>query len=164
MVWRKNITIMSVQFQNVYLRIDGSGASQSGGKPFGKVNCQWGAGTYEHFDLINNDDEANTWSLRSREFENVYLRIDNEGQTSRNPQGFGKVNCRYVKSPKDLSDNEKFQLIAGRPDNVYAIRSVASDVYLRLDSQGQDQPNAYGFGVVNCQGAITPYERFVVSE
>lgn len=47
-----SFTIESVAFPNVVLRMDGNNPSGKE-KDFGKVNCQYGAGPYEKFYLVN---------------------------------------------------------------------------------------------------------------
>ncbi|KAE8154179.1 hypothetical protein BDV25DRAFT_136105 [Aspergillus avenaceus] len=94
----KNISIMSAQFPNVFLRLDGthvqSGEEYASGA--GTVNCQWGSHSYEKFRL--EDQEDGSKAIASVKFPNVYLRLENvSGQGG--PSGAGTVNCQtYVGS------------------------------------------------------------------
>jgi phospholipase C len=45
------IAIASAQFDNVYLRLDGSAVTQFSGDGGGLINCQLGVGLWERFNL-----------------------------------------------------------------------------------------------------------------
>ena len=78
------MSIASVQFQGVYLRMDGSGM---------KVNCQYGAGTYEKFNLVPQSDGS--VAIASLQFPGAYLYMDGSGVTQPSGTGGGTVNCQY---------------------------------------------------------------------
>lgn len=90
-------TIGSVQFANVYLRMDGSGVTQPSGPGGGVVNCEYTAGPWEQFNLMRQPD--GTISIGSVQFPNVYLRMDGSGVTQPTGPGGGVVNCQYTAGP-----------------------------------------------------------------
>jgi hypothetical protein len=74
------VSIASVHFPSVYLRMDGPG---------GIVNCQWNAGPWEKFIRTNNND--GTFALQSNQFPGYYLSINPTGITQFNPSGWPNV-------------------------------------------------------------------------
>lgn len=87
------ISLASVQYPNVYLRLDGNGVSETTDNG-GTVNCQFGVGPYEKFRLEHNDDR--TVSIASVQFPNIYLRLSARHVTeTSNESGGGTVNCQF---------------------------------------------------------------------
>jgi hypothetical protein len=148
----KKVTIRSATFPSCYLRIDGTGVTSFTDPGSGIVNCQSFASEWETL-MIENDPGAETFSIRSTGFEDVYLRLDAEGFTQAAASGGGVVNCQYT-----AQSYEKFRFSPQR-DGTKAIASVKyPDVYLRMDGTT---------GVVNCQvchHGVGPWEKFIVSE
>ena len=86
------VTIESVKYPGVYLRMDGSGIRSFAGAGAGKVNCQFTADAWERFRLHKQDDGS--YTIESAVFNNVYLRMDGNNASTR-PEGFGVVNCQF---------------------------------------------------------------------
>lgn len=88
------VTIASVSFPGVYLRMDAHGAppfaSDSGG---GTVNCQYGVGDWAKFRLEEQAD--GTFLIGSAAFPGAYLRIDGRGVNEAEPHG-GIVSRTYT--------------------------------------------------------------------
>jgi len=151
-----NVNIASVQFSNVYLRMDGNGVTSPTGPGGGTVNCQYTAGPWEKFNIHLNSDGV--FSLESVQFPDVYLRMDGNGVTSPTGPGGGTVNCQYTAGPW-----EKYRL-APQSSGKVAIASVQfPNVYLRMDGSGVTSPTGPGGGTVNCQYGVGPWEQFVIS-
>jgi len=87
------VKIASAQFPNVFLRMDGQGVTQTTGPGSGTVNCQFGAFSWEQFDLVPQGNGK--VSIRSVQFPNVYLRMDGQGVTQTTGPGGGTVNCQF---------------------------------------------------------------------
>ncbi|QQG27266.1 hypothetical protein JFY74_14280 [Pectobacterium carotovorum] len=146
---KEYFTIESVNFENVFLRIDGSGSNQQNSAGFGTVNAQYGPpGEYEKFSIETG--ENNISRIRSLAFPNVYLRLDGNNVNENIYSGSGIVNCQYT--PPGPWD--RFYIEKNSEEN-FTIRSVQfPDVYLRLDGSNIDKFNPNGAGVVN--GQYTP--------
>lgn len=81
----------SAAFPNVFLRMDGNGVptTMAGG---GTVNCQFGAGPWEKYNLLPQPDGS--FSFGSAAFPNIYLRmVTGSGVTTATGPG-GTVNCQ----------------------------------------------------------------------
>ena len=101
------VTLESVNFKNVFIRMDGSKMpAYYVGHGGGVVNCQYGARTYEQFELIKNSDGS--YSFRSNEFKNCYLRLDGSHVTERTGAGGGTVNCQHYTYHYEVRSYEKF--------------------------------------------------------
>lgn len=149
--------IRSNQFAGVYLRIDGSTVKQPAGPGAGAVNCQFGVGAQQTFELGPQSD--GTVTIGSTVSPNVFLRLD--GSNVRRPAGSGAgvVNCQFTAGPY-----EKFRL-RPQPNGTVAIESAAfPGVFLRMDGSGITQPADSGAGVVNAQFGAGPYEQFVLED
>ncbi|HEU0084612.1 MAG TPA: tyrosinase family protein [Bradyrhizobium sp.] len=147
------VSIGSVQFPNVFLRMDGNGVTQPVGSGGGTVNCQYTVGPWEKFRLVPQSD--GTVAIGSVQFPNVYLRMDGNGVTHPVGPGGGTVNCQYTVGPW-----EKFRLLP-QGDGTVAIGSVQfPNVYLRMDGNGVTHPVGPGGGTVNCQYTVGPWEKF----
>ena len=90
------VTIASVSFPNVYLRMDARAVTQFGADGGGTVNCQYGAGSWEKFRLEEQPD--GTVLIGSFPFADAYLRIDGRGIDAAEPHG-GIVNCQTRPGP-----------------------------------------------------------------
>jgi hypothetical protein len=90
-----SISIESQKFPGSFLRMDGSGVTSWSVEGGGTVNAQNYNGAWERFKIVN-DPNADTFSICSSQFQNVYLRLDGRGVTPKQeyPNGAGKVNCQ----------------------------------------------------------------------
>jgi hypothetical protein len=96
--------IGSVQFPNVFLRMDGSGVSGFSPTGSGIVNCQFGVGPWEKFNLV--PQTGGTFAIASAQFPGVFLRMDGSAVSGFNPVGSGIVNCQSGVGPW-----ERFQIV-----------------------------------------------------
>jgi len=86
--------IRSVLNPNAFLRMDGTGITQSIWTGAGVVDCQYcSTGGYELFNLVANAD--GTISIESIQFPGVFLRLDGSTVTSFSASGGGTVNCQF---------------------------------------------------------------------
>ncbi|WP_327090202.1 hypothetical protein OIE66_06155 [Nonomuraea sp. NBC_01738] len=89
-----SVTLESVAFPKVYLRMDGSTVTTTTDSGSGRVNCQYGnPGTYEKFHV--RDQADGSVALESAAFPKVFLRVDGAAVTSYQGPGSGTVNCQY---------------------------------------------------------------------
>ncbi|GLZ78072.1 hypothetical protein Afil01_28790 [Actinorhabdospora filicis] len=95
----------SVAFPNVYLRLDGTGVVSQTTGGGGTVNCQFGAGSSERFNLTAQADGS--FSIESTAFTNVQLRMDGTGVTTTTDAGGGRVTAQFGASG---GIHEKFYL------------------------------------------------------
>jgi hypothetical protein len=151
------VVIASATFAGVYVRLDGTGVTKPVGPGGGVANCQYGAGTYEKFNLITNSD--GTVSFGSTVFPNVFLRLDGSGVTKPVGPGGGVANGQYTAGPY-----EKFNLVTNSDGTQSIGSSVFPNVFLRMDGQGVTQPAGPGAGVLNAQYGIGPWEKFRISD
>ncbi|GGS30573.1 hypothetical protein AB0E75_08780 [Streptomyces griseoviridis] len=137
------VTIRSTFFQNIYLRMDGTGVTSATDNGGGTVNCQYGPGPWTAYKVRPQADGS--YCFESAAFPNVYLRMDGNGVPATRAGG-GKVNCQYGPGPW-----EKFR---ARPqaDGSFSFESVDfPGVFLRLVT-GSGVTTATGpGGTVNCQ-------------
>ena len=154
MDWNKPIIIMSAQFKDVFLRMDGSGITAASGSGAGTVNCQKTLSATAQFMVRKTDN--NTFTFESVAFPGVYLRMDGGNVRSKSNAGAGKVNCQF-----GAREWEQFRLNK-QQDGSYHIESAAfPNVFLRMDGsnpRGKEE----GFGTVNCQFGAASYERFYI--
>lgn len=146
-------TISSVQFPNVYLRMDGS--STTGFEPGGSgtVNCQFTAHSWERFKIVSQSNGSVT--IESAVFPGVFLRMDGRGTVKPEPGGSGIVNCQFT-----AHSWEHFK-IAFQPNGAITFESVAfPGVFLRMDGSKTTKFEPGGSGTVNCQFGAGPYEQF----
>ena len=135
-------TISDYSNGDVYLRMDGSGVSEPMPDGGGVVNCQVGAGPWEQFNIVKQDDGY--YAIESVQFPGVFLRIDGRNLTADNPIG-GVVNCQFGVGPW-----EKFKVTVHQFG--MSIESVQfPNVFLRMDSDSCSKPNPSGCGTVNAQ-------------
>ncbi|KAL5486643.1 hypothetical protein EMCRGX_G019151 [Ephydatia muelleri] len=150
------VTIQSVQFPNVFLRLDGNGVNSFNGAGVGKVNCQFGAGPYEKF--ILRPYAGDQYSIESLQFPNVYLRLDGGQVTSFQGSGSGIVNGQFGAGPY-----ERF-VIRQEVDGQYSIQSVQfPQAFLRVDGSNVQSFNGAGAGNVNAQYGVGPWEKFKIT-
>ncbi|MGW9211359.1 fascin domain-containing protein [Embleya sp. NPDC055664] len=137
------ITIRSTFFQNIYLRMDGTGVTAATDNGGGTVNCQYGTGPWTTFKVHPQTDGS--YSFESVAFPNVYLRMDGTG-VPETKAGGGMVNCQYSIGPW-----EKFNAHA-QGDGSFSLESTAfPGTYLRMVT-GSGVTSATGpGGTVNCQ-------------
>jgi hypothetical protein len=162
--------IGSHYWNGVFLRMDGRGVGVNGSGG-GTVNCQYYGqrGAWERFLTLDQGD--GTVAIASHAFPGVYLRMD--GSCPDDPwvgcgpgvatriDGVGTVNCQGSIGPW-----EKFRILP-QPDGTVAIGSVAfPGMFLRMDGRpyGRCQEECPdGFGTVNGQGSIGPWEKFFIN-
>ena len=92
-----NYAFESLQFPNVFLRMDGSQVTEFKDAGAGTVNGQFGFGAYEAFKLKLNPDGL--FSIQSVQFPQAFLRIDGRQVTSFNGAGSGVVNAQFGDGP-----------------------------------------------------------------
>ncbi|WP_439676226.1 AbfB domain-containing protein [Embleya sp. MST-111070] len=137
------ITVRSTFFQNIYLRMDGTGVTTSTDNGGGKVNCQYGTGTWTTYKVHAQSD--GTYSFESAAFPNVFLRLDGTGVPA-TMAGGGKVNCQFGAGPY-----EKFKARA-QADGSFSLESAAfPGIYLRLVTDSGVTSATGPGGTVNAQ-------------
>ncbi|MDT3321944.1 hypothetical protein Q4Q52_19610 [Shewanella sp. SP1S2-4] len=156
------VMIRSNQFPQCLLRMSGQDSPQFNGDGFGTVNCQADQNDpdknpWEIFNAIRNGD--GTVSFESMAFPSNYLRMAGEASPVFNGNGFGTVNCQASIGPW-----EKFN-VAVLSDSVSGVlTSIESNAfpsnYLRMAGEQSPSFNGAGFGTVNCQASVGPYEQF----
>jgi hypothetical protein len=98
------VNIESAQWPGVFLRMDGTGVTSPDGAGGGVVNCQFTAGAYEKFNIVNQAD--GTVNIESAQWPGVFLRMDGTGVTSPEGAGGGVVNCQFT-----AGAYEKFNIV-----------------------------------------------------
>eukprot|EP00731_Ephydatia_muelleri_P001199 Em0001g1199a len=150
------VTIESVTYPNVFLRLDARGVTSFNSAGVGKVNCQFGAGEYEKFILRPYGN--NEYSIESFQFPNVYLRMDGATVTSHQGSGSGIVNGQF-----GAMAYERF-VIRQEVDGEYSIRSVQfPQAYLRMDGSDVHSHHGGGAGTVNAQYGVGYLEKFQIT-
>ena len=91
------VHILSAHWNNVYIRMVGSGMSAALPSGGGIVNCQYGAFSYERFYLRK--EEGGTFSFQSLQTPHCFLRLAGASVTEHKEKGGGKVNCQYQDDP-----------------------------------------------------------------
>jgi C1A family cysteine protease len=149
------VSIKSNVFPNVFLRMDGTGVTTHVGPGGGKVNCQFGAHSWEQFVLTQQG--GGIFTVGSVAFPNVFLRMDGTGVTTHVGPGGGNVNCQFgAYSWEQL-------LVSKQSTGTYTIGSVAfPNVFLRMDGTGVTTLVGPGGGVVNCQFGAYSWEQFII--
>jgi phospholipase C len=94
------VSLASVQYPGVYVRLDGTGVTQRTPGGGGVVNAQFGIGATEKFQLEPQDDGS--FAFLSAQFPLVYLRLDGTGLTRPDPNGGGVVNAQYTATDKEM--------------------------------------------------------------
>lgn len=89
------VSFRSVAFDNVFLRLDGTGVTHFVGTGAGTVNCQYGCGPFERFHLVPGYEKPDTHGLKAATFDNVFLRLDGTGVNKFEAGGSGVVNCQF---------------------------------------------------------------------
>jgi hypothetical protein len=115
--------IRSLNYANVFLRMDGSHVTQSEGGGSGTVNCQSyptgsypqnNSSDYEHFLIGPVFGESTYYYIFSGLFQQAFLRIDGSNVTQSQADGSGTVNCQYYPpgaSASSPDDYEVFNII-----------------------------------------------------
>jgi phospholipase C len=137
------IGIQSTFFQNIFVRMDGTGVTALTDNGGGQVNCQYDMGPLTTFLVHPNADGS--FSFESTAFPNVFLRMDGNGVPT-TMAGGGTVNCQYTAGPW-----EKY-IVVPQPDGSVSLESQAfPGICLRLVT-GSGVTSATGpGGTVNCQ-------------
>lgn len=152
--WTKPVLIMSAQFKDVFLRMDGKGITAANGSGAGTVNCQKTLSISGAF--MAHEKGNDTFTFESMAFPGVYLRMDGGNVRSKADAGAGTVNCQF-----GAQEWEHFKLHR-LSDGSYNIESAAfPNVYLRMDGNNPEGKEE-GFGTVNCQFGAASYERFYI--
>ncbi|GAA3464540.1 hypothetical protein GCM10018963_65530 [Saccharothrix longispora] len=139
------ITIRSMSYANVYLRMDGTGVTADNYRG-GTVNCQYGAGPKEKYRVRPQADGS--YAFESAAFPKVYLWMDGTGVTTAGSGG-GSVRCQFIAGAPGVY--EKYKLHA-QDNGSFSFRSVAfPNVFLRMVGSGVTATTAAGGGIVNCQ-------------
>ena len=103
------VVILSAYWENIYIRMDGSGMTKFKGTGGGVVNCQYGANTYERFNKRKRTD--GTFSFQNLHFPQCSIRLDGTGVTKHTGPGGGVVNCQYYDDPNNVGLYERFYII-----------------------------------------------------
>ena len=149
------VTIESVAFPGVYLRMDGGSVTSFSGIGAGTVNCQYGVGPYEKFVLRAYN--GNQFSIESLQFPGVFLRMDGSTVTVPNGAGGGVVNAQFTAGPY-----ERFA-VRQTSEGMYCFESVQfPDVFLRMEGSSVKDFSGSGGGRVNCQKGVGPWEQFKI--
>ncbi|MCR1771051.1 Non-hemolytic phospholipase C [Burkholderia glumae] len=122
------VTIESMQFPGVFLRLDGNGVTQPAGSGAGIVNCQFGAGPWEQFYFHQQSD--GTVTIESAAFPGVFLRLDGSGVTQPIDAGAGTVNCQFGAGPY-----EHYRLL---PQGQRVMGDIEHIVVLMLENRSFD--------------------------
>ncbi|MFJ9927927.1 phospholipase C [Streptomyces misionensis] len=137
------ISIRSAFYQNIYLRLDGTGVVANTTPGGGKVNCQYGPGPETSFRLRSQG--SGVYALESVAYPNVFLRMDASGLPG-NGAGGGTVNCQY-----NAGVYEKFTFSA-QPDGSFVTGSATfQNACLRMTPGSGVTPATGPGGTVNCQ-------------
>ena len=99
------VEIRSTHFNNIFIRLDGQGMSQTEPTGGGEVNCQYTAGTFERFYL---QERNGCYSFRSVQFPHCYIRLDGEKVHSQSGSGGGTVNCQWYNTSSPPGTYERF--------------------------------------------------------
>lgn len=156
------VMIRSNQFPQCLLRMAGEASPQRSEHGFGLVNCQADQNDpdknpWEIFNVIRNDD--GTVSFESQAFPSNYLRMEGVQSPSPSAPGFGTVNCQAY-----IGSLERFKVAVLSDTANGVLTSIESNAYpsnyLRMAGEVAPVPTAPGFGTVNCQAYVGPYEQF----
>ncbi|MCG6492964.1 hypothetical protein [Kitasatospora sp. A2-31] len=138
------VTIHSTHYPNVHLRLDGTGVTAFTGSGGGRVNCQYGAGSWTSLRVRPQSDGS--YAFESVAFPNVFLRMDGAGVPG-TMAGGGTVNCQFGAHPYEM-----FSLLP-QPDGSFSFGSATAfpNIYLRMvTGSGVTAATGPG-GTVNCQ-------------
>ena len=100
--------------------------------------------------------------IESIQFPGNLLRMAGTANHPFDPSGFGQVNCQADTGNIDANPDELFNLIR-HPDGTFSFESQAfPSNFLRMAGVPNPTFNGSGFGAVNCQASIGPYEQFLI--
>ena len=135
----------SASYPGVYLRLDGQNVNT--GHPLGGgANGQFGAITWELYNVINQDDGSVT--IASLEFPGVFLSMDGTGVNQAHPTG-GSVQASW-----GAGTNARF-FFRQQSDGSTAIESAAfPNVFLALSAPSLHAFNGSGGGMTQCSWGI----------
>jgi len=137
-------SIRSNNFNNVFLRVDGSNCSPNNVK-CGHVNAQFTSGAWEKWVFQMRVDKPGTFCVKSQQWANVYLYFDASSCHSSSGPGCGSTSAYYSTS---CTDNLLF--ITNRNNN--ALVSYANQhALIRIDGSGLTRALDNGGGNVNGQ-------------
>ena len=163
----------SVEFDNVFIRCDGSNVIQFEPDGSGTVNCQYSVSSYEKYYIYPPEmppslttEGTNKIVIESAQWEDVYILLDRGDLTQFKEEGGGTVNCQYRSGSRTV-----FTLKEEGPPGVYSIVSVPfPHLRIRVDGTGVTQFSADGGGTVNCQfyadadGPALPWEKIRIAD
>ena len=87
------VVIESVQWPNIFIRMDANKMMKFEGPGGGTVNCQYGARSFEVF--ILKECSGGLVAFRSNKFPQCYIRLDGRNVYSWQGGGSGTINCQY---------------------------------------------------------------------
>ncbi|WPC72675.1 fascin domain-containing protein [Vibrio porteresiae] len=156
------VFIKSNQFPKCLVRMASEDNPVTKSSGLGTVNCQMDQNSvsknpWEVFNLIQNDD--GTFSFESNQFPGNYLRMRGSTEPQQTAPGFGTVNCQgkigsYEKFKIELIDETDTGILVSIESNKFPSN------YLRMAGEDNPTPVGSGFGTVNCQASVGPYEKF----
>jgi hypothetical protein len=101
--------------------------------------------------------------IRSDYFKQVLLRMAGVENPSFQGSGFGTVNCQFEQADPQQNPWEQFSAIRNT-DGTVSFESLAfPSNFLRMAGVENPSFNGSGFGTVNCQASIGPYEKFRIN-
>jgi hypothetical protein len=144
----------SVSYPGVYLRLDGQNVGQP--NPLGgTVNGQFGAFTWERYNVIPQDDGSST--IASVQFPGVFLSLDGAAVNPGNPVG-GNVQAAWGVGP-----NSTF-FVRQQDDGTVAIESASfPHVFLSLTAPDLHARNGAGGGTAQATWGIANDSKFYYS-
>lgn len=101
--------------------------------------------------------------IGSNAFRGNLVRMAGDPNPQPQPYGFGTVNCQANQHDIDKNPFEVFDVIRNGDGTVSFESHAFPSNYLRMEGVTNPQWQADGFGTVNCQASIGPWEQFVVS-
>jgi hypothetical protein len=163
------ITIESLEFREVFLRMNPHGVDHPLPLGGGTVNCQFGAGQLERFRVHVKHDPDEVVSFESVAIPGTFLRMDaDHGERHGVPDGFagGKVNCQFggegplerfrvvrTGNITEVHSEDHFAAIIIRPGTVDAVR---------MDATGFSAPHPSGGGIVNVSFGAGIFSNFII--
>ncbi len=101
--------------------------------------------------------------IRSDYFKQVLLRMAGVENPSFQGSGFGTVNCQFDQGDQNQNPWEQFSAIRN-DDGTVSFESLSfPSNFLRMAGVSNPSFHGAGFGTVNCQASIGPYEKFKIN-